>query len=67
MKDRIQLKTWWVYVGPGDGRGLRHLVTGVDGGNVVTWSEPSKNPEIGGWAWLGSADDFLQQFKPCAA
>lgn len=66
MKNIITKNSLWLYAGPGDGKGLKHMVLGVEHGNVTTWSEPDRDPENGGYSWRGSADDFIQQFKPCA-
>ena len=65
MKVRIEKQTWWKYCGPGEGKGMKHMVVGVENGNVTTWSEASRNPDEGGMAWDGPADVFIQHFRPC--
>lgn len=62
----------WVYVGPGDGRNVVHLVTSVDKDpaskevTITTWSAPAKDPEECGQSFLGEFQDFLRFFRPMA-
>lgn len=56
-------KRLWIYNGPGDGRGLVHLVV-LDGAEeVVTWSLPEQAGDDG-WSWQGDMKTFFQQFYP---
>ena len=63
-----------VYVGPGPGRGVKHIVTMVlqesDGVEVVTWSKPQMclaalGPDAGiaGYSFLGPFKDFQACFR----
>lgn len=64
-----------VYVGPGPGRGVRHVVAMVlqedKGVEVITWSKPDpamsvfSSPDLGvaGYSFLGSFDDFRACFR----
>ena len=60
--------TRWIYVGPGDGKGVAHTVTLVlnsgDPKNpeIITWSDSNSNGE--GLSWSGPYQDFVRQFKP---
>ena len=65
MKIYIKKGGWWTYHGPGEGKGLKHMITGTDGGNVTTWSEPSRESYEGGMSWNGPVDVFIQHFRPC--
>lgn len=55
----------YVYIGPGDGKGLRHTVTSV-GAEVTTWSDltPHGSDGVAGYAWQGEVADFKEQFRP---
>jgi hypothetical protein len=55
---------WFVYVGPGDGVGAKHMLLSTDGGDAVTWSVPVNNGIIGGWSWMGPISEFKKQFQP---
>jgi hypothetical protein len=59
MKLKIEKGQWWKYFGPGDGKGMKHMITGIEDGNVTTCSEPSRDPEEGGMMWDGPADVFI--------
>jgi hypothetical protein len=63
MTTEIKMGTWWIYVGPGDGKWMRHLVTGVDGETITTWSEFYPGREFGGFSWMGSPEEFRKVFK----
>ena len=62
----IKTRTVWVYLGPGDGRNVKHTVTSVGNNEVTTWSEPSRNQEEGGQSWLGNINDFRRHFRKVA-
>jgi hypothetical protein len=52
--NHILTGTWWTYAGPGDGQGVRHMVVGVAGGEVTTWSESlPAGSGVGGFTWHG--------------
>lgn len=51
----IKLKHLWRYIGPSPGTGQTHKVIAIDGGTIITTSLTH--------SWLGTADDFLQQFR----
>lgn len=56
-----------VYVGPGDGKGVVHTVTGfIDSGHAIpeiaTFSD--SGPTGAGFMWLGDVKDFREQFRP---
>lgn len=61
--------TKWIYVGPGDGQGVRHTVTAVIGEmntknpEIATWSDGCY-PDGSGMSWFGYYTDFIKQFKP---
>jgi len=56
--------TWWRRVAPGFGRGAKHLVLSQTGPDIITWSQPFGNCEIGGQTWRGPLADFLKEFHP---
>lgn len=63
MNAEIKAGSWWYYMGPGDGRGVKHRVVMADAYEVVTWSVL-----VGvispGWTWLGNPMEFRTHFKP---
>lgn len=61
--NQIKTGTVWVYLGPGHGKNVRHIVTSVIDGVVTTWGDPSTKPEEGGNCWLGTTNDFLRHFR----
>lgn len=53
------------YIGHGDGNGDIHTVVGGSENQLVTWSEPYKDgAEVGGYSWMGTASEFLENFEP---
>ncbi len=60
---QIKVGTVWVYLGPGDGKNLRHTIISTKNNEITTWSEPSKNPDEGGQTWLGNVNDFRRHFR----
>lgn len=64
MAQPIEHGSWWMYVGPGGGSGVKHKVIYLTAGNVITWSQFSPNPEEGGDSWLGPRHIFLTHFMP---
>jgi len=64
MTQEIKPGSCWTYIGPGPGRGFKHVVLSTRPGEVITWSEPSKDPSVGGYTWLGQPYDFRKQFVP---
>lgn len=61
---KIEPHSVWGYVGPGPGKDMRHRVVMVQEDIVTTWSEFDKNPSNGGFAWNGTSEQFLKEFKP---
>ena len=61
---KIELKSRWIYIGPGDGRGQVHTVLAILSDEVITWGQPMLVQEFGGFSWMGSVGEFLSCFKP---
>jgi hypothetical protein len=59
----------WLYDGPMPGKGMPHMVTSVDEkeDQITTWSAFDKDPNNGGFSWLGDRDTFLKMFRPLEA
>jgi hypothetical protein len=66
MQTKIAEKTWWQYIGLGDGRGTKHMVTSVSPDEVTTFTNPNEMFASPGYSWLGSPDEFLKCFRPVA-
>lgn len=66
----IQQGQFWRYIGPGEGRGLAHLVTGFVDGDVCTISEFTNHwfgaGAHGGYMWAGPIKQFGKEFEPIA-
>ena len=62
----IQPGSLWIYTGIGSGRGLTHKVLEPVDKDIVTWTVVPlpMNDSIAGYSWLGSKQQFLQNFKP---
>lgn len=56
-------KRLWVYNGPGNGRGLVHLIIEDGQDEVVTWSLPDQAGGDG-WSWQGNMQAFFHDFHP---
>lgn len=56
----------WLYTGKGPGRGMPHMVIGIDPkeNEITTWSSFDKDPTNGGYSWLGTSEDFRKNFNP---
>lgn len=63
MQIKIEEKTWWKYVGPGDGRGTKHMVTSAKGDEVTTFTNPGEMFVSPGYSWMGSPDEFRRDFR----
>jgi hypothetical protein len=66
MKSEIRTGTWWVYIGGGDGRNVKHRITSVTDDEVTTWSDPNHAPFSEGYSWLSGHNEFLKNFRPVA-
>lgn len=63
----LSLNSRWIYVGPGDFKGLRHTVISVDTQGIVTWSDPLPKEidnSIAGFSWMGTREEFANCFRP---
>ncbi len=68
QNSEINPGSFWVYLGPGDGKQFIHTVTSVSTDEITTWSQPSPipHPTVGGWSWIGTVNDFRRCFRKCS-
>jgi hypothetical protein len=59
---KVKPQTVWKYVGNEGTKDAVHLVVQAEGGEIITWSEPSKNANEGGDSWMGDESNFLKNF-----
>ena len=66
MSQPIEVGMWCVYIGPGEGRLVRHRVVESVKEHVITWSQFKTNEmATDGYSWMGPRDVFCQHFRPC--
>jgi hypothetical protein len=58
------LPLYWMYVGPGPGRGAIHKLLNADESEFITWTVEGISAPGEGWTFLGSRKLFLQHFRP---
>jgi len=65
MSQPIETGMLCVYIGPGNGKGLRHRVIQSVKEHVITWSQYRVGDVLTpGYSWMGPREAFCEQFRP---
>lgn len=66
MSQPIELGMFCIFLGPGDGKGLKHRVIETTMKYVITWSQYKVGDVLTpGYSWMGPRPDFCTHFRPC--
>lgn len=65
MSQFIEVGKVCVYIGPGHGRLIKHVILEAKKEHVLTWSKFQWNEvDTPGYSWLGDRDTFCKHFRP---
>ena len=65
MSLHIELGMLCRYVGPGNGRMLKHKVIEATPKHVITWSQYQVGDVLTeGYSWMGPRQTFVEHFRP---
>lgn len=65
MSEFIEVGKLCMYIGPGNGRMVKHRILESSLKSVVTWSQFKLNDmSEPGYSWMGDRHTFCQHFRP---